>query len=327
VDERFRLHPEQASTVAGDIDALYFFLSAVSAFFTLLIFVLIVYFAIKYRRRHPDEVPRPILGSLKLEILWSVVPFIFSMVFFFWGARSYFRIYRPPANAMEIHVIGKQWMWKAQHPNGTREINALHVPVGRPVKLILSSQDVIHSFYVPAFRVKQDAVPGRYTVMWFEATKAGEFHLFCAEYCGMDHSRMIGKVIAMEQADYEAWLSGSSPDEAPAAAGARHFQSLGCLTCHGAQAPTMAGLFGNEVRLNTGKTVTADENYLRRSILDSTADIVDGYKPLMPSFRNQITEEQLAELISYIKSLKDAAKPQPQPTTAPVERSGGGATP
>ncbi len=323
MDERFRLHPEQASTFAGDVDGLYFFLTAVSAFFTLLIFVAIVYFAIKYRRRPGDEEPpRPILGSLRLEILWSVVPFLFSMIFFFWGARTYFKIARPPANAMEMYVVGKQWMWKMQHPNGTREINTLHVPLGQPVKLIMSSQDVIHSFYIPAFRVKQDVVPGRYTVLWFEATKVGEFHLFCAEYCGTQHSGMIGKVVVMEPQAYEAWLSGTVPDEPPVVAGQRLFQSLGCLTCHGAQAPTMAGLFGSDVQLEDGGTVRADEHYLRRSIMDSTAEIVKGYKPIMPSFRGQVSEEQLTALIAYIKSLKGTgpvAPPATMPTGGPQQ--------
>ncbi len=315
MDERFRLHPEQASSFAGDVDSLYFFLTAVSAFFTLLIFVAIVYFAIKYRRRPGDEEPpRPILGSLRLEILWSVIPFLFSMIFFFWGARTYFKIARPPANAMEMYVVGKQWMWKIQHPNGTREINTLHVPLGQPVKLIMSSQDVIHSFYIPAFRVKQDVLPGRYTVLWFEATKVGEFHLFCAEYCGTQHSGMIGKVVVMEPQAYEAWLSGTVPDEPPAVAGQRLFASLGCLTCHGSQAPTMAGLFGSDVPLENGRTVRADEHYLRRSIMDSTADIVQGYKPIMPSFRGQISEEQLSSLIAYIKSLQNVSR---NPSTMP----------
>lgn len=318
MDERFRLHPEQASSFAGDVDSLYFFLTAVSAFFTLLIFVAIVYFAIKYRRRPGDEEPpRPILGSLRLEILWSVVPFIFSMIFFFWGARTYFKIARPPANAMEVYVVGKQWMWKLQHPNGTREINTLHVPLGQPVKLIMSSQDVIHSFYIPAFRVKQDVIPGRYTVLWFEATKVGEFHLFCAEYCGTQHSGMIGKVVVMEPQAYEAWLSGTTPDEPPVAAGQRLFTSLGCLTCHGSQAPTMAGLFGSDVPLESGRTVKADEHYLRRSIMDSTAEIVQGYKPIMPSFRGQLSEEQLTSLIAYVKSLQNVG-PGGDPTTMPA---------
>jgi cytochrome c oxidase subunit 2 len=318
VDERFRLHPEQASTFASDTDSLYFFLTAVSAFFTLVIFVAVVYCAVKYRRRAGDDrVPRPILGSLGLEVLWSVVPFIFAMIFFFWGARTYFKIARPPANAMEIYVVGKQWMWKMQHPNGTREINTLHVPLGQPVKLIMSSQDVIHSYFIPAFRVKQDVVPGRYSVLWFEATKVGEFHLFCAEYCGTQHSGMVGKVVVMEQQEYEAWLSGTIPDEPPAVAGQRLFTSLGCLTCHGAQAPTMAGLYQSTVELDSGRKVLADEQYLRRSITNSTDEIVKGFKPIMPSFRGQVSEEQLSSLIAYIKSLQSAGQ-EGQPTTMPA---------
>ena len=304
----FRLWPEQASTFAHDLDPLTIFLLIVSTVITLVVFVAVVYLAIRYRRRRADERPAPVHEPHWFENAFAAAMFLVFMVMFFWGARVYFVAFKDAPDALDIHVIGKQWMWKIQHPDGTREINTLHVPLGQPVKLIMSSQDVIHSFYIPAFRVKQDVVPGRYTVMWFEATKVGEFHLFCAEYCGTQHSGMIGRVVVMEPQEYEAWLSGSVPDEPPAVAGQRLFNSLGCQTCHGSQAPSMAGLFESTVQLESGRSVRADEQYLRRSITDSTADIVKGYKPIMPSFRGQVSEEQLASLIAYIKSLQTAGQ-------------------
>jgi cytochrome c oxidase subunit 2 len=309
MDKSFRLFPEQASALAPEMDALYAFLCAVTIFFTLLIFVLIVYMAFKYKRRSESERPRPTIESMRLEIVWTVIPFVIAMVIFFWGARLYFSVYADVKNPLDIHVVGKQWMWKIQHPSGKREINELHVPVNQRVQLTLGSQDVIHSFFVPAFRVKQDVVPGRYTKMSFTPTKPGIYHLFCAEYCGTQHSGMIGRVVVMEPDAYQQWLAGTSLDEPPAIAGAQLFAQLGCATCHGSQAPSMAGVYGSTVKLNNGRTVTADEQYIRESILDSTAKIVAGYPPIMPSFRGQLTEEQLMHLMAYIKSLADAAGP------------------
>lgn len=298
----FQLLPNAASTAAQRVDAVFFFLCTIAAFFTLLIFCLIVILAIRYRRRSAE--PPPIVHpSYALEVAWTVIPFIITMVIFFWGAKVYFYIYDVPKQALEINVIGKQWMWKIQHPNGKREINELHVPIGTPVRLRLASQDVIHSFFLPAFRIKQDAVPGRYTEVWFQATELGESHLFCAEYCGTQHSGMIGRVIVMEPEKYQAWLVGTPIEETPEQAGAKLFATLGCQTCHGQQAPSIAGLFGSTVELSDGRKVAADEQYIRDSILDATRDIVKGYAPLMPSFRNQISEEQLSELIAYIKSV------------------------
>ena len=305
MDPNLRLFPEQASTAAPRVDALYSFLWWVTGFFTLLIFVLIVYFALKYRRRS-KLTPGPVGTSYVLELAYTIIPFIIVMVIFFWGARVYFFIYRPPADALNVHVIGKQWMWKIQHENGRREINELHVPLNQPVLLTIASQDVIHSFFIPAFRVKVDAVPNRFTKMWFTATKTGTYHLFCAEYCGTLHSGMIGKVTVMEPEAYQAWLSGSTgTDEAPAEAGRQLFTSLGCVTCHGSVAPTMAGLFMSKREFQDGSTAVADENYLRESILDSTERVVANYAPIMPSFRGQISEEQLMNLIAYIKSLRE----------------------
>src|SRR5215510_4772380 len=204
----FPLFPEAASAVASRVDYLYWFLLAVAGFFSALIFSSIFYFAIKYRRRD-RQVPPQITGSMILELAWSVIPLAIMMVIFVWSSSIYVRDSQPPAGAIEIYVVGKQWMWKLQHPGGQREINELHVPVGRPVKLIMTSEDVIHSFYLPAFRIKNDVLPGRYTTQWFQATKAGQYHLFCAEYCGTKHSGMIGGLFVMEPAAYEQWLSGA----------------------------------------------------------------------------------------------------------------------
>ena len=216
--------PESASTYAAQVDALYFYLSGVTVFFTLLISIVLIFFVIKYRRRSLYEIPRPIAGSHKLETLWSVVPFIIAMSMFAWGAQIYFHQYRPPKNADEIYVVAKQWMWKIQHSTGQREINELHVPVGRKIKLIMTSEDTIHDFFVPAFRMKADVLPGRYTTQWFEATKPGTYHLFCAEYCGMNHSGMIGKVVVMQPTDFDNWLSGNASQQAPAVAGQQLYE-------------------------------------------------------------------------------------------------------
>jgi len=310
--ERFSLFPEQASTVAGQVDLFYFFLIAVSGFFATLIATLIVYFSIKYRRRSDSDVTPSIHGSLKLELLWTLIPFALTMVMFFWSASLYLTIRRPPDDALQVFVVGKQWMWKLQHMEGRREINELHVPVGRPIKLLMTSEDVIHSFYVPAFRIKADVVPGRYNTAWFEATKPGSYHLFCAEYCGTQHSRMIGRIVVMEPADYQAWLSGKdvaagAPAEPPQSSGEVLFTRHGCATCHrgqaGALGPALAGLFGSNVQLAGGGSVVADESYLRESIVNPRAKIVEGYKPVMPTFQGQIDEESLLQLVEYIKSL------------------------
>ncbi len=320
--EKLGLFPVAASTHAGGVDAVYFFLIGVSAFFAISIATLIVVFAIKYRRRSEDEVPQQIEGSLALELTWSIIPFGIAMVIFLWGAQLFVSLRTPPKNALDIFVVGRQWMWKVQHLEGRREINQLHVPVGRPVKLTMTSEDVIHSFFVPAFRIKQDVVPGRYTEEWFEATAVGTYHLFCSQYCGTEHSRMIGEIVVMEPADYQAWLSGGGVAAASvngaatasagavsvATAGADLFRSLGCATCHrgkaGALGPSLAGVFGSQVHLQSGETVSADEGYLRESILQPDAKIVAGYQSLMPTFKGQVSEEGLLQLITYIKTLR-----------------------
>ncbi|MBV9504123.1 MAG: cytochrome c oxidase subunit II [Acidobacteriia bacterium] len=303
---QLRFMPEQASTIAADVDHLLYFFLAVSIFFTLLIFGAIFYFAIRYRRRSPNELPAAEHTGLALEIVWSVIPFGLTMIMFGWGASIFFKESRPPDNAMQIYVVGKQWMWKLQHMEGQREINELHIPINRPVRLTMTSEDVIHSFFVPDFRTKQDVVPGRYTTTWFEATKPGKYHLFCAEYCGTKHSGMIGWVYAMEPQDYAEWLAGG-PTGSMADAGARLFDDLACGNCHktdtNGRCPNLVGVFGSTVRLAGGGTVRADEAYIRESILDPDAKVVEGYQPLMPTFQGQITEEGVVQLIEYIKSL------------------------
>jgi cytochrome c oxidase subunit 2 len=287
----------------------------VTLFFTALIFLTIFYFMIKYRRRSPDERPKAIEGNIPLEVFWTAIPTLIVAVIFVWSSTLYFRNSEPPKGSMEIFVTGKQWMWKIEHSGGQREINELHVPLGRPVKLTMTSEDVIHDFYVPAFRVKKDVLPGRYTSLWFEPTKVGTFHLFCAQYCGAFHAGMTGSVIVMEPGAYERWLAGGVQGESMEAAGQKLFQSNGCVTCHLADGtglgPSLLGLFGREVHLTTGESLTADDGYIRESILNPRAKIVQGYKPIMPSFQGQLTEEQISNLIAYVKLLGNVqAKPK-----------------
>jgi cytochrome c oxidase subunit 2 len=303
----FPLFPEQASTLAPRVDALYIFLVVITAFFTLLVVLMVAIFAIRYRRGRPADRSNAPASSHKLEMLWIIIPLGICMVILGWSTSLYFEQARPPKNALEYHVVGKQWMWKLQTPEGKREINELHVPVGRTVKLLMTSQDVIHSFFVPAFRVKQDVLPGRYTQLWFQPTKVGTYHLFCAEYCGTQHSGMIGRIVVMDPVDYQNWLSGSAVGETPAAAGERLFTQYGCNTCHlpngQGRGPNLVGLIGKSVTLKSGETVTADEGYIRESILTPTAKVVGGYQPIMPSFAGQINEEGILQIIAYIKSL------------------------
>jgi cytochrome c oxidase subunit 2 len=318
--------PEAASTFARNVDALYFYLIGITLFFTILISMTIIVFVIRYRRRSPFEVPRPVAGSLKLETLWTVIPFLIAMSMFAWGTSLFFEVYRAPKNSMEIYVVGKQWMWKVQHSTGQREINELHIPVGRRVKLIMTSEDVIHSFFIPAFRTKADVVPGRYAEMWFEANKPGRYHLFCAEYCGMNHSGMTGSIIVMDPRDFDNWLSGNANQQSPAAAGQQLFaQTLGCASCHGekgegGRGPTLTNLFGSQQPLTNGQTVRADESYIRDSILNPGAQVVAGYQPIMPTYAGQVTEEQLLQLIAYIKSLSPA-RTEGISTTAPATQN------
>jgi cytochrome c oxidase subunit II len=321
---RLPLFPEQASNFAPEVDHLLYFLLAVSVFFTVLIFAAIFYFATKYRRRSEHEIPRHVHTGLALEVVWTVIPFGLTMVMFAWGADIYFKESRPQDNALQIYAVGKQWMWKLQHMEGQREINELHIPVGRAVKLTMTSEDVIHSFYVPAFRTKMDVLPGRYTTTWFTPTKPGKYHLFCAEYCGTKHSGMIGYIYVMEPQEYQAWLSGGAASGSLASNGEKLFQDLACANCHKTDAtgrcPNLAGLFGKTVQLAGGGSVVADEAYIRESILNPTAKVAAGYQPIMPTFQGLVTEEGVLQLVEYVKSLtpKEGAGPAIGSGTTPV---------
>jgi cytochrome c oxidase subunit 2 len=302
------LFPEQASTMAARVDNLYFFLLAVAAFFTVLIAGLIVYYAFRYRRRAPDEIGVHIHGGLALELTWTIVPALITVVMFVWGSSVFFAQQRPPDETVNIYVVGKQWMWKIQHGTGQREINELHVPVGRDILLTLTTEDVIHDFGMPAFRTKVDVVPGRYTKVWFHATKPGKYHLFCQEYCGLNHSGMGGWIYVMEQKDFDSWLGGNASQGTPVEIGKDLFQNkLGCASCHaggpGQRGAPLENIFGKPVKLVGGQTVTVDDNYIRNSILNPSSQVVEGYQPIMPTFKGQVTEEQLNGLVAYIKSL------------------------
>jgi cytochrome c oxidase subunit II len=315
------LFPPTASKEAGAIDNLYFFITAVTVIMTMLIFIGIVVFAYKYRRSaHP--IPTQIEGSTKLELFWSITPFLVMLVMFAWGAQLYYAAQNPPKDAMEIFVTGKQWMWKVQYPNGVREINELHVPVGQPVKLTMASEDVIHSFSIPAFRVRHDVVPGHYDNLWFTPTKAGEYHLFCTEYCGLWHSRMIGTVHVLGEREWANWSSGGGGQGSLADEGQKQFAQLGCATCHlldtQGRCPNLRNIYNKPVQLNNGQTVIADDAYLRESILNPNAKIVSGFEPnVMPNFKGQISEEGVIQLISYVKSLSSSAPASQQGTQAP----------
>jgi cytochrome c oxidase subunit 2 len=305
------LFPDTASTMAGRVDALYFFLIGLAVFFSLLIAGLIVYYAVRFRRRSPDSVGARIAGGLMLELTWSVIPLIIVLVIFVWSASIFFAMARPPDDTLNIYVVGKQWMWKFQHLNGAREINELHVPTGRPVKLIMTSEDVIHDLFFPAFRVKADVIPGRYTQIWFEATTPGNYHLFCAEYCGTRHSGMIGQVVVMEPSVFQAWLGSGQAEGSLASAGGKLFADLACNTCHRPDAqgrgPVLQGLFGKTVTLQTGESIVVDEAYIRESILTPNERLTAGFQPVMPAYQGQVTEQGLLELIEYVKSLGTTA--------------------
>ena len=328
----FELFPEAASSIAGQVDALYAYLVLVSAFFSLLIAFLVVFFAVKYRRRG-TEIPKPAdehsIGGMVLEIVWSVIPLGLSMIMFAWGASIFFTESRPPADSLEVYVTGKQWMWKIQHTEGAREINELHIPVNRDIRLNLTSEDVIQDFYVPAFRTKTDVLPGRYTTEWFRPTKVGAYHIFCAEYCGTKHSGMIGTVYVMNEGDYDAWLGAGSGEGSMAEQGESLFNQLGCGTCHpsvlnkqNGRCPNLNGLFGTTVDLKDGSRVRADESYIRESVLYPQAKIVAGYDDIMPTFKGLVTEDGLLKLVEYIKSIgpkngtQTSAPPSPTQTSS-----------
>jgi cytochrome c oxidase subunit 2 len=306
MERGFQLLPEQASTIASQVDHLYWFLVGVSGFFSGLIVILILVFAIKYRRSVNPTPQQPVESAMALELFWTVVPSVLVLIMFVWSARVYLAETTPPRGAQDVYVVGKQWMWKIQHENGRREINELHVPVGQAIKITLTTQDVIHSFFIPAFRIKQDAVPGQYRTMWFQATKPGVYHLFCAEYCGTAHSKMIGRVVVLDDGQYQQWLAGYT-EKTPLEEGEQLFVASDCASCHESgrrqRSPTLGGLYGTQVALENGQTVLFDEAYIRESLLDPRAKIAKGFPPVMPTFRGQLTEEQILALIAYIKSL------------------------
>jgi cytochrome c oxidase subunit 2 len=311
--EGIPLFPEQASNLAPEVDNLYFFVTAVTAFFALLVVILVIVFSVKYRDRTGEKVGSPITGSIPLELGWSIIPFFVSMAIFAWATIVFFHLVRAPDQTLEIYSTGKRWMWRFQHIDGQSEINELHVPLGRAVKVTFTSEDVLHSLYLPAFRVKADAIPGRYSSIWFTPTKTGEYHLFCAEYCGTRHSGMVGRVVVMEPNDYQAWLSGGGTGMSMVARGEQLFQQLGCVSCHlndgSGRGPSLVGKYGAQEQLTSGVAVNVDEGYIRESILTPQQKFVAGYGPVMPTFQGLVNEEGLMSLIEYIKSLPSTGQP------------------
>ena len=318
---QFRLFPPEASTTAQHVDALYFALTVISLFFMVVVFLPILFFCVKYRRGSLADRANPSSGSNLVEIGWTTLPTVMGLGLFVWGAVDYFRIERMPDDALAVQVVGKQWMWKIQHAEGKREINELHIPVDRTIALTMTSQDVIHSFFVPAFRVKQDVVPGKYTSEWFKPTRTGEFHIFCSQYCGTDHARMIGRVVVMQPQAYERWLRTGEQTESVVRAGERLFHDRGCSGCHAPtstfHAPLLEGLYRNPVPLADGSIVTADDQYLRDSILQPAKQISAGYPNIMPSFSGHLSEEEIMQLIAYLKAIGHQEPPvreqRPQP--------------
>jgi cytochrome c oxidase subunit II len=317
----FSLFPEQASTMASRVDNLYFFIVAVTAFFAVLVSVLVIFFAAKYHTKDPLAVGQPIHGSMPLELAWSIIPFLISIVIFAWAADVYFDLQRPPDQTIEIYSTAKRWMWRFQHLDGQSEINELHVPVGRAVKVTFTSEDVLHSMFFPSFRVKADAIPGRYSTVWFTATKIGEYHLFCAEYCGTQHSGMTGKVVVMEPAAYQAWLAGGAGAGSLSQRGEQLFNDLACNTCHrsddSGRGPSLVNKFGAPVELANGTSVAVNEAYVRESILTPQAKLVAGYQPLMPTFQGLVSEETVIALVEYVKSLRTTGGSEPRTAAEP----------
>jgi cytochrome c oxidase subunit 2 len=310
----FLIFPTAASTGATQTDELFFLLLGLSAFVLAIVFLPMIFFLFKYRRGKMADRAEQNLPTKKIEITWTIIPTLIALVFFALGAKAYFNEEVPPANTLEINVVGKQWMWKIQHQEGNREINELHLPVNRAVKLTLASEDVIHSFYVPAFRIKQDVVPGRFTTEWFQPTKIGAYHFYCSEYCGTDHSKMEGTVFVMSPIDYENWLAHGNVRSTLAQSGENLFRQLGCSGCHvnskAVHAPPLEGLYEKLVPLSDKTFVRADDKYIRDSILLPNSQIVAGYQPLMPTYEGHISEENLLQLIAYIKSIGNESPPK-----------------
>jgi cytochrome c oxidase subunit 2 len=313
------LFPREASTIAPYADALYFFLLTITVVGLILVGTLVFGFSIRYRAaNHP--VAEQVEGSTLLEATWTIIPLALFLVVFVWGALLYFRIYTPPSNSMNIYIVGKQWMWKAEHPGGQHEINALHVPTGRPVQLTMISQDVFHSFSIPDFRVKREVIPGRYSTVWFEATTPGTYHLFCTQYCGTNHSQMIGEITVLTPEDYQKWTQGSTSGMSLAQNGERLFASMGCNACHSgsaaARGPNLAGVFGSKLQLTNGSEVLVNEAYLRDAILNPSQHVTAGYSPIMPTYQGQVSEDGLIDLVEYIKGLDSNYRVQQTLTTS-----------
>jgi cytochrome c oxidase subunit 2 len=316
--------PKEASTTAGTVDNFFFTLVAITGSVGILVATLLIYFAVRYRRRPGDPVPPPLKGNVPLEIFWTLTPLAVFMVIYVWGVTLYFAAYRPPDDATIVYGQGKQWMWKFQHPEGQREINELHVPVGRPIQVRLISEDVIHSFFVPDFRVHMDVLPQRYTSVWFQATVPGDYHLFCSQYCGTNHAGMVGWVHVQTAADYQAWLDLHA-EGSMALQGRKVFLKYRCISCHSGphgRAPVLEDLYGSTVHLSNAPPVVADDAYIRQSVLDPGAKIVAGWENIMPTFKGQVSEEEINELIAFIKSLHRGQTPKrveeyPPPATTP----------
>jgi cytochrome c oxidase subunit 2 len=304
------LLPETASTAAARVDPLFWTITAVFAFFLVLVLALLVVFSIRYRRRDGRSTGDQIAGNVKLEIAWTAVPTAISLALFVWAGRLFVDETRPPADAATVYVVAKQWMWKLQHPQGPREIGELHVPVGRRVALLMTSEDVIHSLFIPAFRMKMDVLPGRYTTAWFEATRTGEFPFLCTEFCGTKHATMSGRVVVMEPAAFAAWIAAHAADAPLAAGGAELFRQYRCDSCHGAtstdRGPALGGLLGRRVRFADGTELVADAGYVRESILRPGVHVAAGWSNAMPSYQGRLDEEQLVQLLAYVASLPAA---------------------
>jgi len=326
------LFPAEASGIAPYVDALYFFLVAMTIFGTTFVAILLLVFSVRYRREK-NPVATQIEGSTLLEATWTIIPLAIFLVTFVWGALLYFRIYDPPANSMNIYIVGKQWMWKAEHPGGQHEINALHVPTGKPIQLTMISQDVFHSFSIPDFRIKREVIPGRYSTVWFEATQVGTYHLFCTQYCGTQHSGMVGEVTVMTPGDYKKWLEQSNSGQSLAQNGERLFASTGCNSCHNgtaaARGPSLAGVYGSKLTLADGRQILVDDAYLRNAILNPSEHVTAGFAPIMPTYQGQISEDGLIDLVEFIKNMQSNYRVQQTLVTAtsgeaaPTTPSGG----
>lgn len=304
----FPMSPPQASNFAVEHDYIFYALTILTVLFTVLVMALVLFFAIKYRAGNKVDRSRPMYENLKLELTWTFIPLILGLVFFYFGASLFIKMRTPPEDAQEVFVIGKQWMWHIQHSNGVRENNTLHVPLGKPIKLTMISQDVIHAFYIPAFRTQMHVVPGRYTSMWFIPTQVGEYHLFCGMYCGTQHSEMGGKVVVMEPREWAEWAANGGESRQPmtmAQAGGRTFSKVGCNNCHSGvdnpRAPSLVNLFGRRQMFEDGSTRVADEEYIRESILRPHVQITRGYDQTMPIYQDQLSEADVLNLIAYIK--------------------------